>query len=280
MQRLEKNGTLECLRRLVRDVSFRNMEIKHYTGDNDHVQPLKLGDIRMNFRRLSKMVLGGYGGASLLFFGIPYPDQQPPTASAKDTKSSKGKAPETSENIPEINLVKEEEEVLAQLVHDADDEEIQAGSSALPHTRDLTGDSRYSPQHTRTPTASSSTATASTARTGPYPNSIGRAGSVPFPSVSTTNLGPTSTGPTSAQSPTESHSTTSGDGPAITAAPIPSWWEIVTGKRDQEIFEGFASAAIAAGEIKEGAKEARKELKRGLSRKYILRMKLTRPTRQ
>lgn len=49
----------------------------------------------------------------------------------------------------------------------------------------------------------------------------------------------------------------------MSTLPRPSLWEIVTGKRDQEIFEGFAAAAIAAGEIREGAKEARKEYRRG-----------------
>jgi len=47
------------------------------------------------------------------------------------------------------------------------------------------------------------------------------------------------------------------------SVPKPSWWEIVTGQKDKEIFEGFAAAAIAAGEIKQAGKEAKKELKRG-----------------
>ena len=220
----------------------------------------------MNLRRLSKMVLGGYGGASLIFFGLPYPGQQPPTKSKKETSSSKGKEPARSEDPPDMNIVQEEEEVLAQLVHDADEEEITAGSSALPPTSTVSSHSRYHSQDPSTSTnAHNPTPTPTNYRTNAYPNSIGRAGSIPFPSVSTASLGSTAVHPASVHSPTDSTSTETGDSPAAPAPPIPSWWDILTGKRDQEIFEGFASAAIAAGEIKEGAKEARKEMQRGWS---------------
>jgi hypothetical protein len=216
----------------------------------------------MNFRRLSKMVLGGYGGASLLFFGLPFPGQQQP-AEANKGADAKEMRPKTS---PDINMVQGEEDVLAQLVHDGDDEEITAGSSALPHSRDVSFHSRYptSQSHTSTATAYSSTPKPSSSRMGVYPNSPGpRAGGVPFPSVSTSSLpSPTCIHP-ALVSPTNSISTAPGEDTTTAAPPAPSWWEILTGKRDREIFEGFASAAIAAGEIKEGAKEARKELKRG-----------------
>lgn len=224
----------------------------------------------MNLRRLSKMVLGGYGGASLLFFGVPYPGQQP-TPQIKKSAEAKGEAPKVS---PDINMAQEGEEALSQLIHDADDEEITAGSSALPHSRDVTAHSRYptyqshtstTPIHSRIFSAPYSPTPAPSSRMGSYPNSPGpRAGGVPFPSISATSPSPMPTVTYSAiTSPTESISGAQGEGPITQAPPIPSWWEILTGQKDQEIFEGFASAAIAAGEIKEGAKDARKELKRG-----------------
>jgi hypothetical protein len=244
------------------------IKLNFVAGENDHVKPLKMGDIRMNFRRLSKMVLGGYGGASLLFFGVPFPGQQPPTEDQKNA-DTEGKSPKIN---PDTNVAQGEEEVLAQLVHDGDDEEITAGSSALPHSRDVSAHLRYpmptSPVHSPTPTRNSS-------RLGIYPNSPGpRAGGVPFPSVSTTNLHSPAHAHPVIGSPTESVSTVQGEDLTITARPVPSWWEMLTGQRDREIFEGFASAAIAAGEIKAGAKEARKELKRGQYRPSMQRREL------
>lgn len=232
-------------------------------GDNDNVQPLKLGDIRMNFRRLSKMVLGGYGGASLLFFGVPYPSQPSPTRGKKNKNSPKEDHPATSSNIPDMSTAQEEEEVLTQLVHDANDEEITAGSSALPHTRDVSAHSTRQAPLPRTFSATEQpTPTTSMYRTESYPNSIGHAGGIPFPSLSTTGLPSPTPHPATLYSPTETVSTINWEDATTNASPVPSWWEMLTGKRDQEIFEGFAAAAIAAGEIKEGAKEARKDLKR------------------
>lgn len=226
------------------------------------MKPLKMGDMRLNFRRLSKMVLGGYGGASLLFFGLPYPGQQPPLKN-ENGGDAKGKAPNRSRDV---NMVQEDEAALTQLIHDADDEEIKGGSSTLPRSRDVSFHLRYPTSHTSTSVAPShaSTPAATVSRRGIYPNSPGsRAGGVPFPSLSTTNLNslpfPV---PASAISPSDSPSTAHGE-EAVAPPPVPSWWEILTGKKDREIFEGFASAAIAAGEIREGAKEAKKILGKG-----------------
>ncbi|PVF95748.1 hypothetical protein CPB86DRAFT_787758 [Serendipita vermifera] len=261
--------------------------------EDSPVHNLKMGDIRLNLRRLSKMVLGGYGGASLLFFGVPYPGKEPATDPTK-SQLSKGKAAEPTTVISTANVsdqdLKEEEEVIAQLVHDADDEEMTAGSSTLAHSRTVSMHSRYPTSPTqhyqampgpsninsnqRRPRLSTTTISKGTNLADIYPNSPGgramtrgggtsngSGGTVPFPSVSTTELPSSPTWPAQPtfafpSSPTESIHTP----PATIKGP--SWWEMLSGKRDQEIFEGFAAAAIAAGEIKEGAREAKKELNR------------------
>ncbi|TFY82574.1 hypothetical protein EWM64_g1438 [Hericium alpestre] len=53
-------------------------------------KPLRMSnkELKHTFRRLSKMVLAGYGGASLLFFGVsPTPDAQPSTFRPSDNKA-------------------------------------------------------------------------------------------------------------------------------------------------------------------------------------------------
>ncbi|KAG8754175.1 hypothetical protein FRC14_005314 [Serendipita sp. 396] len=275
--------------------------------DEPSTQPARLGDIRLNLRRLSKMVLGGYGGASLLFFGIPFPSKES-QASVQDPTVSKTKSPRRHRHIPSItidyanrqasqdnvrpaSILQEEGEALAQLLHDVDEDEAIFKPSTLSHSRNVSISSfasRYgqlTPETSRAgalnlnrfPATESHYQATSSQRSDQkfsgakaYPNSIGpRAGGVPFPSVSTTNLN-------SPPIPQKTSSTSS----SLTASPIemrskplpatvdggrPSWWQILTGRHDKEIFEGFAAAAMAAGEIKEGAKEARKEWNRDMN---------------
>lgn len=113
---------------------------------DDSIPPLRLEHVRLNLRRFSKMVLGGYGGAALTFFGIPFPQKH---------KESKANDETTRE---------EEEEVLAQLVQDADEDEVEAAAKGSSFHKD--------------------------------------------------NVPP----------------------------PAPSWWDVLWGKHDQEIFEGFATS--------------------------------------
>lgn len=225
-------------------------------------QPLKLGEIRLNLRRLSKMVLGGYGGAGLIFFGVPYPGfEQPTPASGMATVNV-----DTTTAPASSAVIQQDAQILAQVVHEADDEEIAAGTSRLAHSRTVSRATQTS-THSRVQTEGTSRGQPSS-RPDPYPNSIGRrgGGSIPFPSVSTTTLA------SPLRSPLESPLLSPVD-PTPPTRPVPvsrpSWWEIVTGQRDQEIFEGFAAAAIAAGEIREAGKEAKKELQRGKYQSYF-----------
>lgn len=229
---------------------------KYSVLDDPPSQPLKLGDIRLNLRRLSKMVLGGYGGASLIFFGLPYPE----TELSHSTLSGATKSVLDPDSPLKASTLQQDANILAQVVHDADDEEISAGTSRLAHSRDA-GRLGGTP-HSRNPTQGHHTRASTSFRPDPYPNSIGRhaGGSIPFPCVSTSNLSSTLLTPPG--SPMRSPADPLPASPTH-SVPKPSWWEIVTGQRDKEIFEGFAAAAIAAGEIKEAGKEAKKELKRG-----------------
>jgi hypothetical protein len=203
------------------------------------------------------MVLGGYGGASLILFGLPYPG----TESSHSTLSGATKSGLDPDSTLKASTLQQDADILAQVVHDADDEEISAGTSCLAHSRDAGRLSGTTP-HSRNTTQGHLARASTSFRPDPYPNSIGRhdGGSIPFPCVSTSNLSSTLLTPPG--SPMRSPADLLPASPTH-SVPKPSWWEIVTGQRDKEIFEGFAAAAVAAGEIKEAGKEAKKELKRG-----------------
>ncbi|KAF8131142.1 hypothetical protein EV363DRAFT_1331611 [Boletus edulis] len=78
--------------------------------------PKSTEEVKMNLRRFSKMVLAGYGGASLLFFGVS-PMFASPAARAK---------------VPTISNEKEAEEAqLEKAIHDAE-AEMEGTSGTLP----------------------------------------------------------------------------------------------------------------------------------------------------
>ncbi|CAG7848201.1 SubName: Full=Uncharacterized protein {ECO:0000313/EMBL:CCA75083.1} [Serendipita indica DSM 11827] len=228
--------------------------------DEPSIQAPKLGDIRLNLRRLSKLVLGSYGGTSLLFFGIPYPGGE---AAPKDPVIPPV-ATTTGAQIAEEALAMEET-VLVQLVNDAEAEEVSQRPSTLHHTRSLAASVSRHPawgsSHVRSSTLDLNRGVPNGE---PYPNSTGvRGAGVPFPAVSTPDLNSFESSvrtSSTASSPTRSESHREG----AQTTNVPSWWELLTGQRDREIFEGFAAAAIAAEEIKEGAREAKKELDRDM----------------
>jgi hypothetical protein len=259
------------------------------------------------------MVLGGYGGASLIFFGIPYPQKDatdkpntsPAPQAASSTRVRRSREEDASKNskdkekaVPKrVQETPNEENILTQLIKDAEEQEATAGpSNLITHTRHgSAASSRFDSHETYAQTYSKRTG-GRLATAHRYPNSPGAHATntlraarsmgspvipsvVPFPTVSTTNLHTPSGTSTlhqrtasmvsmvSTASSIPASPTTPTANPASTeqtsAAGPPSWWEILTGKRDQEIFEGFAAAASAASDIREGAREAKKEFERG-----------------
>ncbi|KAF9558240.1 alpha/beta-hydrolase [Agrocybe pediades] len=89
--------------------------------------PLSNSELKATMRRLSKMVLAGYGGASLLFFGV--------SPSAFGSKSSKPKGFSSVTNNSESSALdrekKSEEERLAGAI-DAAEAEADEGGSDIP----------------------------------------------------------------------------------------------------------------------------------------------------
>lgn len=143
-----------------------------------------------NLRRLSKMVLAGYGGAGLIFFGTPLqPTEHKPETSqspANDDRTSHAPCHTDSE-------VKDVEENI--LIHIVEDAEAEAMSPSM--------------------------------RDDSFPNS---------PSFETSESS-TSRHPTQIVNPTERHN----HAPPSSSY---SWWNVLLGKHDREIFEGFAFTSV------------------------------------
>jgi hypothetical protein len=152
-------------------------DIGEKTAFSDDSPPLTLGSAAKssfparsnyetwnNVRRLSKIVLAGYGGVGLLFFGAPlYPDDSHSAHIKQDAKKS-------------------EQDIL---VHAVEDAEAEALSTSQPH--------------------------------------------ISFPSRVTET--------------TTSHQQT--NSAPVTAVSSYSWWNVLLGKHDRDIFEGFAFRSSA-----------------------------------
>ena len=158
-------------------------------------------ELKTTLRRLSKMVLAGYGGASLLFFGVSPTDAY----NAATSSNTNGKMP-SRRSLPQAEptsfsdmMAKEKTAEEAQLTHAIDASEAEAA-----------GDATFT-----------------------------------FPGAT-------------------SSSTTSG---SSSGAPKPySWWDVLLGKHDHEIFElsaahDHADESKNRAEMKETAERKKKEMK-------------------
>jgi len=157
---------------------------KVFSGD-DFGSPARLGEHRSNYedwktlRRLSKIVLAGYGGAGLLFFGTPLkPDVQlGKTAEMRIQEESKVQPNDTEEGI---------------LLHAVEDAEAEADTMS-PTRRDLS----------------------------------------PMRGSEEPNFGKALRRQISFIKPDAGNSSTS-------TAYSYSWWNVLLGKHDRDIFEGYA----------------------------------------
>ena len=143
-----------------------------------------------NFRRLSKMVLAGYGGAGLIFFGTPlHPTNPKPNSSQSPVTDNR--TPHTSFRTD--NQVKDmEEDILIHIVEDAEAEDMSPPRREVPFAEK----------------PSFGTASSSTSR---------------------------------------NHRTTTNTTQGYCRVPSSSsysWWNVLLGKHDREIFEGFAFTPV------------------------------------
>lgn len=74
-------------------VRSRPSRLSHLSTESQSPSPPRLSnsELKATLRRLSKLVLAGYGGASLLFFGVPLSSTSPPPP----TSSAQAKSEET-----------------------------------------------------------------------------------------------------------------------------------------------------------------------------------------
>ncbi|KAH7888135.1 hypothetical protein F5I97DRAFT_1828981 [Phlebopus sp. FC_14] len=87
--------------------SMSSLRWKEQKEQQPELPPKSVEDVKMNLRRLSKMVLAGYGGASLLFFGVS-PLLTSPSRHVKAPTSSNVKEAEELELESAINAAEAE----------------------------------------------------------------------------------------------------------------------------------------------------------------------------